>query len=140
VTRAEADALVEALRKELGLSGPGLNAAGLSAVTVGEAQLAFAFRAETQALEVSALLYRFRARPRPQVLEGFRRAEREKWADTGGGRLDYQPESQGLFLTRRYAEAPEADRFAEEVAALVRAGEVWRTEVLQRVADGVTGF
>ena len=64
--RDEADAQVTALSHRLGLGTP--PPLPVQAM-IGEASLRFDFLDADQALSVRALIYRFRAEPRPGVLE-----------------------------------------------------------------------
>jgi hypothetical protein len=116
---------------------PGLNARGFGGIATGEAQLYFEFHADTQALECSALVYRFHEPPKPGVLEGFRQEEREG-TDSGGGTVDYEPENRGLYLSRTYTQqVPDGAAFAKDMKRLMKASAVWGDEVLDRVASRV---
>jgi hypothetical protein len=117
---------------------PGLNAQGFGGAMVGGAQLYFEHHADTQQLECGALIYRFREEPKPGVIEGFRK-EAEEGSDTGGGVVDYEPESKSLFLTRTYAQLPSGTDFSRDMEALMKASLEWGHDVLDRVATRVFG-
>ncbi len=139
VTREAAAGLVRWFLQTQGvLETPGLNEQGFGGAMVGGAQLHFEHHADTQQLECSALVYRFREEPRPGVIEGFLK-EAEEGADTGGGVVDYEPESRSLFLSRTYSELPSGTAFARDMEALMKASLEWGDDVLDRVATRVFG-
>lgn len=115
---------------------PALNAKGFGAAQVGEGEIFFEYHPDTKALECSALVYRFRNPPRPGILDGFK-DELTRGTDAGGGEVDFEPENGGLFLTKLYADRPDALSFVEEVNALTRASVVWAKDVVPRVAQRV---
>ena len=82
-------------------------------------------------LTVSALVYRFRAAPRPGLVDAVLAAATP--ADTGGGRLVAED---GAVLRRRaYAERVPAPRFATEVDALGRASVRWAEDLFARAVE-----
>jgi hypothetical protein len=115
---------------------PGLNPQGFGGVAVEGAQLYFEWRDKEQALECSALIYKFRDNPKPGIVEGFQ-AEQKAGTDTGGGTVDYEPENKSLFLSRTYTQAPPQTAFIEDMKKLMKASLVWGDEVLDRVASKV---
>ncbi|ADO71505.1 hypothetical protein [Stigmatella aurantiaca] len=137
LTRETAQRLVQSfIHSEGAPISPGLNAQGFGGLAAGGAQLYFEWHEETQALECSALVYRFREPPKPGVIAGFQ-AEEQEGTDTGGGTVDYEPENRGLYLTRTYAQVPEERTFAKEMRRLMKTSRKWNTEVLDRVASRV---
>ncbi|QRK05783.1 hypothetical protein JQX13_37425 [Archangium violaceum] len=136
MTRDEAQRLVQAFMKSLGQPSEGLNPQGFGGAVLGDAQLYFEYHSDTQALEASALVYKFRDPPKPGVLEGFR-AEEKSGTDTGGGAVDYEPENKSLFLSRTYSTVPQDAAFKEDMRRLTQASLVWGDEVLDRVASRV---
>jgi hypothetical protein len=116
----------------------GLNENGLGGAMVGGAQLYFEHEAPAQRLKCSALVYRFREAPKPGVIDGFRK-EAEEGTDTGGGEVDYEPESMSLFLSRTYGVLPSGVDFSRDMDALMKASVGWGDEVLDRVATRVFG-
>lgn len=116
----------------------GLNENGLGGAMVGGAQLYFEHHEDTQQLECSALVYRFREDPKPGVIDGFR-GEAQEGTDSGGGEVDFEPESKSLFLSRTYAQMPVGSTFAKEMERLMKASLDWGTTVLDRVASRVFG-
>jgi hypothetical protein len=139
MTRDEAQRLVQSFFRATGqTNSPGLNPQGFGGMVVGEAQLYFEYRSDEQALECSALIYKFRDPPKPGVLEGFQQ-EAKGGTDTGGGAVDYEPENKSLFLSRTYAQVPGEPAFAEDMKRLMNASLVWGGEVLDRVATRVHG-
>ena len=137
MTREDAQRLVQSFLRALGQSqSPGLNPQGFGGVAVADAQLYFEYRTAEQALECSALIYKFRDAPKPGVIAGFEQEEKAG-TDTGGGTVDYEPENKSLFLSRSYAEVPPVATFQEHMEQLMKASLQWSTEVLDRVASRV---
>jgi hypothetical protein len=137
MTREDAQRLVQSFLRGLGQSqSPGLNPQGFGGVAVADAQLYFEYRSGEQALECSALIYKFREAPKPGVIEGFEQEEKSG-TDTGGGKVDYEPENKSLFLSRTYANAPSEPAFAEDMKRLMQASTVWGDTVMDRVASRV---
>ncbi|MCP3103430.1 hypothetical protein LZ198_31560 [Myxococcus sp. K15C18031901] len=116
----------------------GLNAQGLGGAMVGGAQLYFEHHADTQTLECSALVYRFREDPKPGVIEGFRQ-EAAEGTDAGGGAVDFEEENKSLFLSRDYTTMPAGSAFEKDLERLMDASQAWGTTVLDRVATRVFG-
>ncbi len=137
LTRQAAQELVQwFVRSQGAVLSPGLNPQGFGGISTGEAQLYFEFHEDSQTLECSALVYRFREPPKPGVLDGFRQEEKQG-TDSGGGTVDYEPENRGLFLSRTYKDRPRADAFGKDMKRLMKASAVWGDEVLDRVASRV---
>jgi len=137
MTRDEATQLVQSYLKAIGVPlSPGLNAKGLGGAAVGEAQLYFEHTDTDGVLKCSALIYRFRDAPRPGVLDGFR-DEQKAGTDTGGGTVDFEPESKSLFLSRSYTTPPLDIVFASEMSKLNQASLAWGGDVFERVASKV---
>lgn len=140
MTRAEAQGLVQRWLKRRGLESPGLNPKGLGGVTIAEVDLYFEHREDAGTLKCSALVFRFRGPAKSQVVEGFRQLEKAKALETGGGRVDFQPESRGVYLSRLYAEPVADAQFDEELQRLGEASITWRDEGAKRVANQLSGF
>ena len=136
MTRDEAKTLVQAYLLTHKQSSEGLNAQGFGGAVIGDAQIYFEYHGKTNQLEVSALVYKFRDRPKAGVLEGFS-AEEKAGTDTGGGAVDYEPENKSLFLSRYYAEVPPVETFQQHLEQLMKASLHWSQEVLERVASRV---
>ncbi|WP_224362260.1 type III secretion system chaperone [Hyalangium versicolor] len=137
MTREGAQRLVQSfVRPEGPLQSPGLNAEGFGGLVMGGAQLYFEWHEDTQALECSALVYKFHEPPKPGVLETFQKEEKEG-TDTGGGTVSYEPENRGLYLSRTYTVVPDERTFAKEMKRLMKASLRWSDEVLDRVASRV---
>lgn len=137
MTREEAGRTVEAFFRGQGRPGAGLSEKGVAGAMLGTSEIFFAHDAGREELKCSALVYRFREEPKPGVIEAFRREERRGAADTGGGVIDYQPESRGLFLSRAYTGAVREEQFADDMKRLAGASLVWGNEVLDRIASGI---
>lgn len=137
MTREEARRLVQAFLQSYGQAhSEGLNVRGLGGAQVGEAQIYFEHDSGSGALKASALIYRFHEAPKPGVLEGFSREE-QSGTDTGGGKVDYEQENKGLYLSRTYTAVPADAAFKSELEKLMEASLVWGQEVLDRVASRV---
>ncbi|HWS54014.1 MAG TPA: type III secretion system chaperone [Pyrinomonadaceae bacterium] len=136
MTKGEASRMVSSLLDAHGVAGGArlFDRQRVVGVMLGTAELFFEHREEGEALVCAALVYRFHGEPRPGVLEGFFDAESRGEADTGGGALDYRPESRSLLLTRTYLEPAPAEEFAADVRRLAAASLAWGGEVLERVA------
>lgn len=136
MTREEAQRLVQTFMMSVGQPSEGLNPQGFGGAVLGEAQLYFEYHSDKQALEASALIYKFRDAPKPGVLEGFR-AEEKAGTNTGGGTVDYETENKSLFLSRTYPTLPADAAFREDMDRLTKASLVWADEVMDRVASKV---
>jgi hypothetical protein len=137
VTRDEALKLIQAFYKARDVDSPGLNVNNLGGAMVGDSQLYFEYVPTGNALRCSALIYRFRDRPRPGLLEAFQREASSGAADAGGGVVDFQPENKGLYLTRVYTVVMSDEAFAADLTRLMDACRVWRSEVFGRVTERV---
>jgi hypothetical protein len=136
MTRDEAQRLVQTFMQAVEQPSEGLNPQGFGGAMIGEAQLYFEYHDDKQALEASALVYKFRDAPKPGILEGFQ-AEEKAGTDTGGGAVDYEKENKSLFLSRTYAKAPQDAAFLADMRRLMDASLVWSESVLDRVASRV---
>ncbi|HSP81671.1 MAG TPA: type III secretion system chaperone [Myxococcaceae bacterium] len=136
MTREDAQRLVQTFMQAIEQPSEGLNPQGFGGAMLGEAQLYFEYHSDNGELEASALIYKFREAPKPGILEGFR-AEEKAGTDTGGGKVDFEPENKSLFLSRSYTTTPADTAFKQDMEHLVRASLVWGDEVLDRVASRV---
>jgi len=139
VTRDEAVATVQALCQAIDPKAKtkGLSPKNVGGVSVGAEAIYFEFSPEAGTLSVMASVYRFRAMPKPAVLESFRAVE--KTEDKGGGKFDYQAASKSVLLTRVYASAPAVEKLKRETEQLVAAARRWREEVVPKVAAKAQG-
>ncbi len=137
LTRESAKRLVQGYLGEEGTApSTGLNEQGFGGITTGASSLYFEWNEQEQALECSALVYRFREPPKPGVIDGFH-AEQREGTDAGGGTVDYEPENRSLFLSRLYTRMPTERAFAKDMRRLMKASVTWGDEVLDRVASRV---
>jgi hypothetical protein len=134
VTRDEAVAAVQALYQAFDPAAKtrGLNAQNVGGVSIGTESLYFEYEPSAGTLSVMALIYRFRAKPKPAVMEAFRTVEKDE--DKGGGKLDYQAPSKSMLLSRAYSAPPAAARLKKEAEQLVLAARRWREEIVPKVA------
>lgn len=139
MTKDEATLQVKAFLKAHEVDSPGLNAKGLGGAAIGEEQLYFEFQPEAQALMCRALIYKFRGAPKPEVIAAFQAEEKAKAADTGGGRIEYHLPSKGVYLSRSYTAPAPTERFVADMKRLMDASVIWRTQMVERVADRAFG-
>lgn len=130
MTRQEAETM---LRELVGTAAPPprFGAGDVTGVMLGPAALYFEYDAARAALSCGALVYRFRTRPRPGVLEDFLKEN----GGAGGGTLVYREETRALLLSRTYTKPVAAAEFAEEMKSLAAASLGWGAELLERVAS-----
>lgn len=141
MTRDDANRLIKAFAGHHGGTVTELNLQNMTGLSVGGADLFFTFHQplfshKKPALEVSALIYRFRKPPNPKILEAFK-AEHAAGTPAGGGEVDYEEENKGLYLTRFFEVVPSEDSFNTDVDALADASKTWGREVMERVANKV---
>ena len=132
MTRGEAESMLRALAGG-GPGGPLLGGGGAAGLMLGAAELFFEYDAGRGVLDCGALVYRFRAEPRPGVLESF--FEEAGGEGAGGGALVYREETRSLLLGRAYFEAVSGEEFAREMKRLAAASLGWGAELLERVAS-----
>lgn len=134
MTRDEAVATIQALCQAIDPKAKtkGLSPKNVGGVSVGAEAIFFEFAPEAGTLSVMASVYRFRAMPRPAVLDAFRSVE--KTEDKGGGKFEYQAPSKSVLLTRVYTSAPAVEKLKRETEQLVAAARRWRDEVVPKVA------
>ncbi len=137
ITRDQAVQMIQGYFKGHGVDGPGLNENNLGGASIGEYQIYFEYRPAKRALKCSALIYRFRDEPKPGVIEAFKAEEEAGTADTGGGELEYEPASKGLYLSRTYTDGVPDEEFAGDLQRLMTASQVYGNQVLERVAAKV---
>lgn len=130
MTRDEAETMLRALVGDEAGGRP-LGGGGVAGVMLGAAELFFEYEAGRGALWCGALVYRFRNRPRPDVLEAFF----EEGRGAGAGCLVYREETRSLLLGRTYFEAVPGEEFAGEMKRLAAASLGWGAEVLERVSS-----
>jgi hypothetical protein len=142
LTFDDADSLVKAffraherVERAAGLpEPPALNSKGFGAAAVGEGEVFFEYHEADKALECSALIYRFRAPPRPGLVDAFK-AEAAAGTPTAGGEIDYEPENKGLFLSRTYAAVVPFATFVKEIDDLMIASVDWAKNAVPRVVQ-----
>lgn len=134
MTRADANRIVEAYGQSHALDAR-LSAKGFAGITFQDCELYFEWDEPAQTLECSALMYRFTDPPKPGVLEALN--AKATSVDTGGGKVDFEPENLGLFLSRRYFIVPDSQQFERDMTKLTDASKRWSDEVLPRVAREV---
>ena len=130
MTRAEAEAMLRALVADE-REAPRFGEGDVTGVMLGPAALYFEYDAGRGALSCGALVYRFRSRPRPGVLEDFLKEN----DGAGGGSLVYRDETRALLLSRAYAEPAPGEEFAADMKRLAAASLGWGDELLERVAS-----
>jgi len=126
----------ERIEETAGDEPSALNEKGFGGASVGEGQVYFEYLKDKQALECSALVYRFRSAPRPGMIDGFK-AEAKQGTATGGGEVDFEPENGSLFLSRVYGDKVDYATFVKEIDALLVASVDWAKDVVPRVAQKI---
>lgn len=140
MTRGEAERLLRSLTDAHGVSvGRLFDGRDVVGVMLGEAELFFRYDEVLRALWCGALVYRFRAEPKPGVLEAFFEEENEgvDVPDSGGGALEYRGDTRSLLLAKTYESAPAPEEFVEDVRVLAEASLVWARDAVPRVASRV---
>ena len=130
--RDDAVKMVQKYFESYGVVSSGLNKNNLGGAAIGETQIYFEYEPVEGVLKCSALIYKFQVEPKTGILERFR--EEELITDTAGGKIDYEPENRGLYLSRIYSEQVETEQLREDLDQLRQASKVWGQEVLDRVA------
>jgi len=135
VTRDEAVAAIQSLYKAFDPAAKtrGLSPQNVGGLSVGAESLYFEYAPGQGTLAVMALVYRFRAMPKPAVLEAFRAVEKAE--DKGGGTFDYQAPSRSVLLSRAYSSPPAPDRLKKDAEKLMAAARRWREDVVPKVAE-----
>ena len=140
MTRGEAERLLRSLADAYGVGvGRLFDGKDVVGLMLGGAELFFRYDENRRALWCGALVYRFRAEPKPGVLEAF--FEEEDVSDTAasGGvpeyRLEYLEATRSLLLARAYDDAPDMEEFIEDVKRLAEASLVWARDAAPRVAS-----
>lgn len=138
MTRGEAERLLRSLTDAYGVSvGRLFDGKDVAGLMLGEAELFFRYDEGLRALWCGALVYRFRAEPKPGVLEAFFEEEREgvDAPDSGGAALEYRGETRSLLLARTYESAPGTEEFVGDVKSLAESSLVWARDAVPRVAS-----
>jgi hypothetical protein len=136
--RGEAEHLLRSLTDAYGVSvGRLFDGKDVAGLMLGEAELFFRYDEGRHALWCGALVYRFRAEPKPRVLEAFFEEEKEgvDGTDSGGGALEYRGDTRSLLFAKTYESAPEPEEFVEDVRGLAEASLVWARDAVPRVAS-----
>lgn len=129
MNKEEIIVLIQSFLKNCAIdSSPGLNKNNLGGVSFGDTQLYFEYR--EGALACSALIYRFRKPPNPKVIAALK--EEETLTDTGGGKIEFQPENQSVFLTQIYTDLPNLEEFQSDMQKLASASSTWNSQVMDR--------
>lgn len=131
MTRDEAQRAVQSFFEAHGQTGsPGLNARGLGKANLDADILTFEFIEAQGALRCGVLVYRFREKPRPEILQALRDEDR---AEPAPGRLEYDAEARSLLATRRYEAPPE--NLPTDLEELRETARRWREEGIPRAAE-----
>lgn len=134
MTRNECESLLAGFFARFGKTDFALSSSETVKTNIGEAILGFEFNNDLQVLECQAHIYRFRQKPRPEILAEIKHAE-ENGADTGGGKIDFNSQSLTLSLIRTYSESVSPPEFLSQMQQLAAASLLWSGTILNRVAD-----
>lgn len=137
MTRDEAEEVVAAHFRKHRVDRIGLNTQGAAGALIEGEQLLFEHDADSGTLRCSALIYRFRERPFPGLIEALREAAKQPEHETGGAGLLFRSDHLSLSLARQYTQAPPASLFEQDLAALREACTRWRRETFAAVAEQV---
>ena len=137
MTRDDAERSLRSLFDAHGVSaGRVFDGKDVVGVMLGGAELFFQYDGGRRSLWCGALVYRFRAEPRPGLLEAFFAEEEEGTAaPDSGGALEYREETRSLLLAKTYGDAPAPEEFAEDVTRLAESSLAWARNVVPRVAS-----
>ena len=138
MTRVEAERLLRSLTDAHGVSAGRLfDGKDVVGLMLGEAELFFRYDEGLRALWCGALVYRFRAEPKPGVLEAFFEEEEMTNTPASVGALEYRADTRSLLLAKTYESAPDAEEFVEDVRALGESSLAWARDAVPRVASRV---
>jgi hypothetical protein len=136
MTREDAVKMIRALFRVFGSDTAGLNEENLGGIMLPEADLFFEYDARASCLFCRASIHTPREPFTVNELEAFT-SEKGAGAPSGGGRLEYMAENNGIFLARSY-DTPVADgAFVSDMRDLANAALIWRREVLPRALTSV---
>ena len=99
-----------------------------------EPDITFQILPEDGTLKCWALIHQFSEPPSDTLLQAGE-AEAASHAPLGGGALEYDPEDQGLYLTRTYRDRVTLETLETDLRALQDASDLWAEEILDRVFD-----
>lgn len=133
LSRESAIQMIQAFGETYHLKTIGLNEKNLGGIEINLDRVFFEYVPDQKILKSSVLIYKFHQPPKPGLIETFQNEEKAG-TDTGGGTVEYQPENQGLFLTRIYKNYTDNSQFGKDIEKLMKAGKYWSNEVLDRVA------
>lgn len=119
-------------RYEMSPDVSALRAGKVFGVMLGSAEVFFIYDAATETLHAHALIFRFpatspTATPPPALLLEI---ERENLASSAKntGKLNYQPENKGLYLSQAFTEAIAPETFYDQMQKLTVASLIWARE------------
>jgi hypothetical protein len=115
-----------------GKQNEGLNAQGLGGVSLRGRELYAEFIQATGGLDLRAFVCPWPGKYEPAEFERLR-ALAASGGETGGGQLEYLPESHGLFLKLHYDDPPELGAFLGSLDLLVQAADHWDTDLVDLV-------
>lgn len=134
LSREAAIQMIQSFGEANHLKTIGLNEKNLGGIEINLDRVFFEYVPDQKILKSSVLIYKFHQPPKPGLIEAFQNEEKAG-TDTGGGTVEYQPENQGLFLTRIYKNYTDNSQFSKDIEKLMKAGKYWGNEVLDRVAS-----
>jgi hypothetical protein len=137
MTREQAKQQIEAFFRRLGITASFFEDKNFAKAAIGESVIGFEFDAASGGLSARALIYRFRQKPKPVMLDAI--FAEEKTAATGGGSLRFDNEEMSLFLERAFTEKISDEEFYDAVNRLAQASLVWSGQLLQKIAEKIHG-
>lgn len=137
MTKQEAQQQIEAFFRQLGNKASFFDEKNFVAVRIGEAFVGFKYDAADALLAAQASIYRFRNEPSDAVLDGI--FAEENAANSGGGRIVFDSETRSVYLQKDFLETVDDRIFYEQINQLAAASLQWNNEILQQVAEKVSG-
>lgn len=133
MTRDEANTIVRRYSRHIGALTGALNDANMAAFDWPEGRLYFEYIPEEQALVCRAYVFKPDGPLNPRVMPLLQAAVLAG-EDTGGGALEHHGPSDGIFLTRTYADATVPfEQIRGELDRLALAGETWSQETFRKI-------
>lgn len=134
MTRDEANTIVRKYSRHIGARTGALNDANMAAFDWPDGRLYFEYVPEEQALVCRAYVFKPPQGPlNPRVMPKLQAAVLAG-EDTGGGALEHHGPSNGVYLTRTYADASVPfEQVRGELDRLAMAGETWNRETFRKI-------
>ncbi len=100
---------------------------------IGETLIGFEYDEQGETLSAQALIYRFRSEPPDNILDAVFAEETD--ANSGGGRVVFNSETNTFYLQRDFTEKNPDSIFYENINRLAQASLRWNAEILAAAAE-----